>query len=193
MECEPMLHSLLVAALRCRKSAAAPLSNPLLTHDPHVPTGSSFFQSSNPFSSHLRPTCTRMQTEWKLLLTGTPIQNNLMELFSILNLLNPNEHPDIETFQVGAASVGAAFVGAACIRGPAHGCVCTEPVHRHHHPHSTHDPSLPQASHLHSHLPTLFSSLMNIHPLRRNFLLLPPSFPRSHTLCVLQCYTGALW
>lgn len=31
--------------------------------------------------------------------TGTPIQNNLSELFSILNLLDPEGHPDLEDFQ----------------------------------------------------------------------------------------------
>lgn len=35
---------------------------------------------------------------WKLLLTGTPIQNNMAELFSILNLLDSDTYDDLDEF-----------------------------------------------------------------------------------------------
>ena len=42
-------------------------------------------------------------------LPGTPIQNNLSELFSILNLLNQVAHPDMEEFleDYGDGSAGS--------------------------------------------------------------------------------------
>eukprot|EP00798_Chlamydomonas_sp_ICE-L_P018819 gene18819-25364_t len=49
-------------------------------------------------NSSTRSAVMDLNVEWKLLLTGTPIQNNLSELFSILNLLDPDAHPDIEEF-----------------------------------------------------------------------------------------------
>lgn len=35
---------------------------------------------------------------WKLLLSGTPVQNNMRELFGILNLLNPDKHARLDEF-----------------------------------------------------------------------------------------------
>ncbi|GLC56571.1 hypothetical protein PLESTB_001122300 [Pleodorina starrii] len=39
-----------------------------------------------------------MDIEWLLLLTGTPIQNNMLELYSILSLLDPDDYPSPEDF-----------------------------------------------------------------------------------------------
>jgi chromodomain-helicase-DNA-binding protein 7 len=39
------------------------------------------------------------QSQWKLLMTGTPIQNNMRELFILLNLLHPEEHPSWDDFK----------------------------------------------------------------------------------------------
>ena len=36
----------------------------------------------------------------RLLLTGTPLQNNLTELWSLLNFLLPSIFDDLESFQV---------------------------------------------------------------------------------------------
>ena len=40
----------------------------------------------------------------RLLLTGTPLQNNLTELWSLLNFLLPSIFDDLESFQARAAS-----------------------------------------------------------------------------------------
>ncbi|GMH41988.1 hypothetical protein BSKO_09907 [Bryopsis sp. KO-2023] len=39
-----------------------------------------------------------LRVKWLLLLTGTPIQNNLSELFSLMNLLNPDRYDDLNHF-----------------------------------------------------------------------------------------------
>ena len=36
--------------------------------------------------------------KWALLLTGTPIQNNVRELFSLLHLMNPDKYDSWEDF-----------------------------------------------------------------------------------------------
>ena len=39
-----------------------------------------------------------LRTAWLLLLTGTPIQNNMQELFSIMNLVAPARVHDLAAF-----------------------------------------------------------------------------------------------
>ena len=39
-----------------------------------------------------------LSTQWLLLLTGTPIQNNMSELYSVMNLVMPDEFNDCPTF-----------------------------------------------------------------------------------------------
>jgi N12 class adenine-specific DNA methylase len=39
-----------------------------------------------------------LDTKWLLLLTGTPIQNNMTELFSIMNLVAPEQFDDVQAF-----------------------------------------------------------------------------------------------
>jgi hypothetical protein len=39
-----------------------------------------------------------LQTRWLLLLTGTPIQNNMKELYSIMNLVKPDEFYNCDAF-----------------------------------------------------------------------------------------------
>ena len=39
-----------------------------------------------------------MQYDWLLMLTGTPIQNNIKELFGLMHVLSPEAYPDWETF-----------------------------------------------------------------------------------------------
>jgi SNF2 family DNA or RNA helicase len=41
----------------------------------------------------------RYNIQYKLLLTGTPLQNNLEELFNLLNFLNPQDFSSLEEFQ----------------------------------------------------------------------------------------------
>lgn len=47
-------------------------------------------------------TCRRsiddLSTQWLLLLTGTPIQNNMSELYSMMNLVKPDEFNDCASF-----------------------------------------------------------------------------------------------
>ena len=39
-----------------------------------------------------------MKYDWMLMLTGTPIQNNVKELFGLMHVLAPKSYPDWETF-----------------------------------------------------------------------------------------------
>ena len=52
--------------------------------------------------------------EWLLLLTGTPIQNNVRELFGMMHVLDPEQYPSWEDFQIcfcdGGKEVDAAQV-----------------------------------------------------------------------------------
>ena len=41
----------------------------------------------------------RLQSEFRLLLTGTPLQNNLLELWSLLNFLDPVKFDSISLFE----------------------------------------------------------------------------------------------
>ena len=50
----------------------------------------------------------------RLLLTGTPLQNNLGELFQLLTFLEPGKFNSLEEFQVRAA---AARWHCACVPG----------------------------------------------------------------------------
>merc|ERR1719350_2430823 len=43
---------------------------------------------------------------YKMLLTGTPLQNNLEELFYLLNFLTPHKFNDLETFQTNFEDIG---------------------------------------------------------------------------------------
>ncbi|ERN19886.1 chromodomain-helicase-DNA-binding protein 3 isoform X1 [Amborella trichopoda] len=45
-------------------------------------------------------------TDFRLLLTGTPLQNTLFELFALLNFLDPREFPDSRTDYSSYASIG---------------------------------------------------------------------------------------
>ncbi|KXZ48712.1 hypothetical protein GPECTOR_26g615 [Gonium pectorale] len=49
-------------------------------------------------NSSTRATVLELDIDWLLLLTGTPIQNNIMELYAILNLLDPDEYPSADDF-----------------------------------------------------------------------------------------------
>jgi len=42
---------------------------------------------------------------YKLLLTGTPLQNNLEELFYLLNFLSPGKFNDLESFQANFTDI----------------------------------------------------------------------------------------
>ncbi|GAX75745.1 hypothetical protein CEUSTIGMA_g3188.t1 [Chlamydomonas eustigma] len=59
-------------------------------------------------SSATRSAVEDLNIDWKLLLTGTPIQNNLSELFSMLKLLDPDAHPSLDDFleEFGDGSAG---------------------------------------------------------------------------------------
>jgi SNF2 family DNA or RNA helicase len=48
--------------------------------------------------SSTREAVVGLKTEWLLALTGTPVQNNLRELFGLLNLLDPATHGDEAEF-----------------------------------------------------------------------------------------------
>jgi len=48
--------------------------------------------------SSTRTAIADISTQWLLLLTGTPVQNNMRELFGLLNLLDPRAYPNEETF-----------------------------------------------------------------------------------------------
>ena len=52
-------------------------------------------------------------------ITGTPIQNNLSELFSILNLLDPDQHDCLDAFldQFGDGSAGSTSEEQVRLRG----------------------------------------------------------------------------
>ncbi|MEW5298254.1 MAG: hypothetical protein WDW36_001399 [Sanguina aurantia] len=50
------------------------------------------------FKSSVRAVVEQLNTYWKLMLTGTPIQNNMAELFSMMNMLNPQSYPHLEGF-----------------------------------------------------------------------------------------------
>jgi SNF2 family DNA or RNA helicase len=48
--------------------------------------------------SAVRSSIRALSTRFTLLLTGTPIQNNMAELFSIMNLVNERKFPDLADF-----------------------------------------------------------------------------------------------
>ncbi|GLI59359.1 hypothetical protein VaNZ11_001224 [Volvox africanus] len=60
-------------------------------------------------NSSIRSAVEELEMDWMLLLTGTPIQNNMLELFSILSLLDPDGYPSPEDFakRFGGAPGGA--------------------------------------------------------------------------------------
>ncbi len=41
----------------------------------------------------------RLHTEFRLLLTGTPLQNNIQELWSLLNFIEPAKYTTFDAFQ----------------------------------------------------------------------------------------------
>lgn len=45
-------------------------------------------------TAQIRESIAALDIQWLLLMTGTPVQNNVRELFSLLNLLNPPAFPD---------------------------------------------------------------------------------------------------
>ena len=48
--------------------------------------------------SQLYDTLQKFSFEFKVLLTGTPIQNHLAELFSLLHFLDPEKFPNADNF-----------------------------------------------------------------------------------------------
>lgn len=50
-------------------------------------------------NSKITQTIRSYDANWKLLMTGTPIQNNMKELYTLLNLLHPEEHSSWEDFK----------------------------------------------------------------------------------------------
>ena len=47
----------------------------------------------------------RLSTDFRLLLTGTPLQNNVMELWSLLNFLEPDKFPSASVFESAYGSM----------------------------------------------------------------------------------------
>lgn len=50
-------------------------------------------------NSKLRKELQKLKIDFKVLLTGTPIQNNTSELWSLLNFVNPDEYDNIDKFK----------------------------------------------------------------------------------------------
>ena len=59
-----------------------------------------------------------LRTRRKLVLTGTPLQNHVSELWSILHFLEPHKFPDHHAFdeRFGALSSGGGTVQQVCAR-----------------------------------------------------------------------------
>ncbi|KAJ9157366.1 ATP-dependent helicase fft2 [Pleurostoma richardsiae] len=55
---------------------------------PHISIFDEGHKMKNP-KAKIYKDLARINTDWKLLLTGTPIQNNIMEMVSLLNFINP--------------------------------------------------------------------------------------------------------
>jgi len=50
-------------------------------------------------NSKLFQALTTYKTQYRVLLTGTPLQNNLQELYHLLNFLTPSKFPSLEEFE----------------------------------------------------------------------------------------------
>ncbi|KAG2455048.1 hypothetical protein HYH02_000873 [Chlamydomonas schloesseri] len=57
-------------------------------------------------NSSTRATVQELDIRWLLLLTGTPIQNNMTELYSILSLLDPDGYPSLDDFNARFGGAG---------------------------------------------------------------------------------------
>ncbi|KAG2440284.1 hypothetical protein HXX76_004395 [Chlamydomonas incerta] len=57
-------------------------------------------------NSSTRATVEELDIRWLLLLTGTPIQNNMTELYSILSLLDPEGYPSLGDFNARFGGAG---------------------------------------------------------------------------------------
>ena len=53
--------------------------------------------------AHMRPACAQELSTWsfknKLLVTGTPLQNSMKELWALLRFLEPSKFPNAEEFE----------------------------------------------------------------------------------------------
>jgi SNF2 family DNA or RNA helicase len=50
-------------------------------------------------NSKLFQALTAYKTQYRVLLTGTPLQNNLQELYHLLNFLTPSKFPSLDEFE----------------------------------------------------------------------------------------------
>ena len=48
--------------------------------------------------AHAKSIISKVRTEWRVILTGTPLQNNLQELWSLLNFVAPEKFTNVEQF-----------------------------------------------------------------------------------------------
>lgn len=68
-------------------------------------------------------------TDNRLLITGTPLQNSLKELWSLLHFLSPAEFPSLEQFEQRYSGITEKEEGTRHARLPA--CLLLAPTHAH--------------------------------------------------------------
>lgn len=88
-DCMFMYRRAAVARLALIRSARLPALT--LSHPPTLSPAAHRMKS---VGSATREAVVGLETAWLLALTGTPVQNNLRELFGLLNLLDPGTHGD---------------------------------------------------------------------------------------------------